>query len=74
MAEGGGEDVALPESGRGEAGGKGASREGIIDHGRPRGGKKVRGGWGLVCVAVVASITLCFLMLSHTPMLCLCLH
>ena len=48
MAEGGGEDVALPGSRRGEEGGKGAGREGIIDQGRPRGGKKVRGA-GVQC-------------------------
>ena len=44
MAEGGGEDFALPEGRGGEAGGKGASREGAGDQGRPRGGKKVRVG------------------------------
>lgn len=44
MAEGGGEDLALPGGRRGEEEGRGASRDGAGDPGRPRSGKKVKTG------------------------------
>ena len=42
MAEGGGEDVVVPDEGGQEEGERGAARDGIGDTGRQRSAKKVR--------------------------------